>query len=178
MDPITGAVVLESVKLGIDLWTSGLEAKAKFEADIAQSKVRQTQRRIAFNRDAEAFQTNIAIRNRQQTADLFNLQTAAAMAEDEAVMAGAGSGLTGSSISALNADISRSVAMDQIAIERAAKGDIDAARHELRQRNENRVIEASQEKMFDHSKDIQTTFLKGVGSGLRNIGSTLAMGGK
>lgn len=152
--------------VGLQLFAAGLEAKAQFTADLENAKTQQVQRRIAFNRDTEAFLNNMSVLKKQKTADSLNLAMASQKVQDELTMGMAGSGFTGQSVSELEADMTRSFAQDQLAIDRAAEGTADAAKAGLRVRNENRVMEANMAKTTDYTKGIQSALLSSVGSAL------------
>lgn len=152
--------------IGLNMFAAGLQAKAQYAADKENSKTQQLQRRMAFNRDTEAFLNNAALVRQQQTLDTLNLALAGQKVEDELAIGMAGSGISGQSVSELQADVTRSMALDKVAIDRAAAGNLDSARAALRDRNENRLMEARMARTSDYHQGIQSAMFSSIGSAL------------
>ena len=129
--------------VGINMYTAGLQAKEQIRAEGAQNALRAEQRRLETNRETEAALFNIQSTKQQELSDTMNIELAAARAEDEALIATAGSGLSGASIDDINAEIQVEVNKDKVKTQREASQRINEITSNLRYSNENRNIESS-----------------------------------
>jgi len=157
-------------KIGLDVYATGMQAKAQYEADVANSKIAQLSRRISGNRETQAYLTNTSNLAQQATETNFNITKMAAEAQDSFDTAMAGSGISGASISEIKADITRTVAEDRLSVERSRLNQQDAMRNQLRQANENRVMEAASATTPDYNAGITSALFQSVGSQLAVTG--------
>lgn len=151
--------------VGINMYTAGLQAKEQIRAEGAQNALRAEQRRLETNRETEAALFNIQSTKQQEMSDSMNIELAAARAEDEALIATAGSGLSGASIDDINAEIQVEVNKDKVKTQREAAQRINEITSNLRYSNENRNIESSYARINTNArKVIQNAGLNSLGS--------------
>lgn len=151
--------------VGINMYTAGLQAKEQIRAEGAQNALRAEQRRLETNRETEAALFNIQSTKQQEMSDSMNIELAAARAEDEALIATAGSGLSGASIDDINAEIQVEVNKDKVKTQREAVQRINEITSNLRYSNENRNIEASYTRINTNARRvIQNAGLNSLGS--------------
>lgn len=169
------APLLIAGKIGLDLFAAGEAAKAQQANDIRNAQVAQTSRRIAGNRETQAYIQNIQNLREQNTADNLNVSLAEAKARDELAMATAGSGLAGASVDELSSEITRAVGRDRVAAKRSMDSQKDALNVQRIQSNENRIIEAQNTYVHNYSEDLKSAALSSVGGQLENIGKALML---
>ena len=153
-----------SVALGV--FAAGEAAKASQRNDMRQAEISQQSRKMAFNRESQAYLHNMNRLKEQNTSDNFNISVAEATARDQLAQATAGSGLAGASIDEMDSEITRGVAQDRVARERDMKSSRDAMNQERIQANENRVIEAENMGVQDYNGELTGALFSSVGSAL------------
>lgn len=129
-------------KAGIDIAVAAEQLKARQREEMRNAAIATQKRTVAVNRDTQAFLKNQQDLKDQNTSDNLNISLAQAQAMDDLAMSTAGSGLAGASVDELGDEIAREVGRDRVAAHRAFKSASDAARINLKQANENRVLEA------------------------------------
>lgn len=159
-------MIAKGAKFGVDLYAAGEAAKAKQQEDMRTAAIAAQARKVASNRDTQAFLKNQQDLKDQNTSDNFNISLAQAQAQDELALSTAGSGLAGASIDELGDEITREVSRDRVAADRAMRSASDAARINLKQENENRVYEAENMYVHNYAKDLEGDFLRAVGSAM------------
>lgn len=160
------APLLIAGKIGLDMFAAGESAKAQQRNDIRNSQIAQTSRRIAGNRETQAYVQNLQNLREQNTADNLNISLSEAKARDELAMATAGSGLAGASVDELSSEITRAVGRDRVAAKRSMDAQADATNIQRIQNNENRIIEAQNTYVHNYSEDLKSSFISSVGSAL------------
>ena len=140
--------------VGINMYTAGLQAKEQIRAEGTQNALRAEQRRLETNRETEAALFNIQSTKQQELSDTMNIELAAARAEDEALIATAGSGLSGASIDDINAEIQVEVNKDKVKTQREASQRINEITSNLRYSNENRNIESSYARINTNARRV------------------------
>lgn len=126
------------------MYSAVQQGKAQLKAEKESLAINSQLRTIETNRETEATLQNIAATKRQETSDLMNIELAALRAEDEALVARSGSGLSGGSLDDLDAEILIDVNKDKVNAQRQASQNVDALTTNLRYSNENRKVESSQ----------------------------------
>lgn len=156
----------KAAKVGLDMYAAGEAAKAKQRQDMKNAQIAMTARTTAFNREGQAFMSNIQNLKDQNTADNFNISVAGAEARDNLAMATAGSGIAGASVDELSNQITRSVGADKVAAKRSMNSQRDAMNQQRIQSNENRIVEAENAYVHDYTEDLQAAFVNSVGSSM------------
>jgi hypothetical protein len=152
--------------VALKMFAAGEAAKANQENDIRQAKIAQQQRKVAFNRESQAYLHNQNQLKDQNTSDNFNISIAEASARDQLASATAGNGLAGNSVNEMQDEITREVSRDRVAKDRQLKASQDAMNQERIQSNENRVVEASNAYVHDYTADLKGALFDSVGSAL------------
>lgn len=155
-------------KAGIGLYGAAAAVKAKQEEQMANAKIAQQSRNIGFNRDTQAYLTNLQNLKEQTTELNVNIELASAAAQDSARVSGAGSGISGASVDEVNTSITRAVGADKAAAAKNYANQKDAASMQLKQTNENRVREAELAQVYDPRNDL--------GAAVFNAAASAAMG--
>lgn len=159
-----------AASMGLAMVSAGLAAKAKAEEDLANNVAQTERRKLQFNRDQQAYLQNMGAAKRQATSDTFNINLAAAEAEDQLALSRAGSGLTGASINELDDEIARSVGADRVAAQRNLENTQDSLDQQRIGANENRQIEANQKRFLPNvGKDILMAGAGALGAGLPSL---------
>ena len=159
-----------AAQMALSMYSSAQASKARAEEETANNVAQTEKRRLQFNRDQQAYLSNMTATKRQETSDMFNIGLAAAEAEDQLALSRAGSGLSGASINELDDDIARSVGADRVTAHRNSLNAQDQLDQQRVGANENRLIEAEQAKTSNNpSKDILNGALSTLGSQIGNI---------
>lgn len=151
---------------GLQMFAAGEAAKANQRNDIKQAEIAQQSRKVAFNRESQAYLHNMNRLKEQNTADNFNISVAEATARDQLAQATAGSGLAGASMDEMDTEITRGVAQDRVSRERDMKASRDAMNQERIQANENRIVEAENAGVHDYTEDLKGALYSSVGNAL------------
>jgi hypothetical protein len=152
---------------GINMLSAGLQAKEQMKAESAHNELKFQESRIASNRETESTLFNISSIKQQEVSDMANIGLAAARAEDEALMARAASGLEGTSMNDLDAEILIDVNKDKQQVARGAAQNINEQTKGLRYANENRVFESNNRKINTKPKSmVRNALLSSAGSAL------------
>ena len=140
---------------GLQMFAAGEAAKANQRNDIKQAEIAQQSRKVAFNRESQAYLHNMNRLKEQNTADNFNISVAEATARDQLAQATAGSGLAGASMDEMDTEITRDM-----------KASRDAMNQERIQANENRIVEAENAGVHDYTEDLKGALYSSVGNAL------------
>ena len=152
--------------LALNMFAAGEAAKANQRNDIRQAEIAQQSRKVAFNRESQAFLHNMNNLKEQNTSDNFNISIAEAQARDTLAQATAGSGLAGASIDEMSNEITREVSRDRVSKDRTMRASRDAMNQERIQSNENRIVEAENAYVHDYTEDLKGALYQSVGSAL------------
>ena len=159
-----------AASMGISMISAGLQAKEQMKAEGAANALRAEQRRLEQNRETEAAILNIKATKRQESTDMMNIDLAAQRAEDEALIATAGTGLTGGSFDDINAEILVDINKDKVSVKNQASQSLDSITRDLRYSNENRGQEAKNAKINTNSKSgIRNAALSSLGGSLFSV---------
>jgi len=164
------AATMKNFKMGgavaLQMFAAGEAAKASQKNDMRQAEIAQQSRKVAFNRESQAYLSNMNRLKEQNTSDNFNISVAEATARDQLAQATAGSGLAGASMDEMDTEITRGVAQDRVSRDREMKASQDAMNQERIQANENRIIEAENMGVHDYTEDLKGALYSSVGSAL------------
>ena len=170
-----------AASMGISMVSAGLQAKAQMKAEGEMNALRAEQRRLETNRETEAALMNIKSTKHQAASDLTNIELSAQRAEDEALMATAGNGLSGGSFDDINAEILIDINKDKVNTKRLESQSLNNITRDLQYKNENRTFEAKNAKINTKAKDaILNAGLSSLGNASLSIGNKYAaeIGGK
>lgn len=149
---------------GINMLSAGLQAKEQIRAEGAHNALKAQEAKLTSNRETEATLQNIGSIKQQEVSDLANIGLAAMRAEDEAIMARASTGLSGSSMDDIDSEILIDVNKDKQQAIRTASQNIDEQTKGLRYANENRVFEANNRKINTNPRSmIRNALLSSAG---------------
>lgn len=153
----------------LDMFAAGEAAKANQQRDIANAKIAAQARKVAANREGQAYMANQQNLKDQNTSDNFNISIAEAGARDQLAMATAGSGIGGASVDQISTEISREVGRDRVAAKKAMRVQQDAANQQRIQSNENRIVEAENAYVHDYTEDLKSALYQSVGKAATNL---------
>lgn len=160
--------------MAISMFSAAQASKAKAEEEMANNVARTEQRRLQFNRDQQAFLSNTLAAKRQETSDIYNIELAAAEAQDQLEMSRAGSGLSGASINELDDEVLRAVGADKVSAHRTSLMAQDQLNLQRTGANENRQLEANQARSsLDPARDIANAAIGSLGQGLATMAPSL-----
>ena len=148
------------------MFAAGEAAKANQRNDMKQAQIAQQSRKVAFNRESQAYLHNMNKLKDQNTADNFNISIAEAQARDALASATAGSGLAGARMDEMETEITRGVARDRVARDRDLKSQQTAMNQERIQANEDRIVEAENMGVHDYTEDLKGALYSSVGSAM------------
>lgn len=154
----------------LSIYGAAKTAKAQAEQATADNIAAQEKRRLEFNRDQQAYLQNMNAAAKQNTADNFNINLAAAEAQDQLDLAMAGSGLSGNSVNELDDEISRSVGADRVSAQRNLIDSQDKMNQDRITKNENRLFQANQARSQDYTKGITDAL---IGSAAPMLGKVI-----
>lgn len=156
--------------MAISMYSAAQASKAKAEEEMANNVARTEKRRLEFNRDQQTYLQNLSATKRQETSDLYNINIAAAEAQDSLAMARAGSGLSGASMNELDDEITRAISSDQISVHRGTMNAQDQLEQQRIGANENRQIDANQARTSSNpSRDIANAAIGSLGQGIASM---------
>lgn len=156
--------------MAISMYSAAQASKARAEEEMANNIARTEQRKLQFNREQQAYLSNIIATKKQETSDVYNINIAAAEAQDQLDMARAGSGLSGSSINELDDEVLRAVSADKVSAHRTSLMTQDQLDTQRISANENRQLEANQTRTsIDPQRDIANAAIGSLGQGLASM---------
>lgn len=158
-----------AASMALNVWGAGQKAKAMAQEEAANIETQREMDRLAFNRQQQKFMQDSVNTKRQLTMDTFNINLAAAQAEDQLALHKAGTNLSGSSINDLDSEISRSVHADRMSSQRQFDETQTNLNQERTQANQNREISANLRKPADYTQIIRSAFLSSAANGLGQL---------
>lgn len=152
--------------MAVTFITETMKSKAKGEAMLADAELQRERLKYIRERQSEAYNKNKTEVNRSEFVNAVNIEKARLQAESDAKASFAGSGISGTSVDELDAEISSEAAKahnENIRVSEATKSDLF-----IQQKNtlEDQKFEVDQMPSYDASAEMRNAALSSVSSGL------------
>lgn len=152
--------------MAVTFVTETMKSKAKGEAMLADSKLQREKLKYIRERQSEAYNKNKTEINRSEFVNSVNIEKARLQAESDAKSAFAGSGISGTSVNEIDAEISAEAAKahnENIRVSEATKGDLFTQQKNM---IEDQRFAVDQMPQFDASAEMRNAALSSVSSGM------------